>query len=246
MSDRRPTLGILGGGRAAWAYGSAWRRVGWPIAGVWLRAESTSRLPELLEAPRVALEDLRAELLLVAVSDRAVAEVAEQVPETDAIIFHASGALTSVRSGFSLHPLKSLPPVGEPSDLRDTLLVFEGDHRDVAQHIAQELGARFAEVSKEQKARYHAGAVFGSNYVALMMDIAKELTGIPGIESDLVALAASAMENWRRHDGPRRFTGPAIRGDHATMERHLEALQDEPEVAELYRLLAARIVAAAK
>ena len=42
-------LGILGGGRAAWAYGSAWRRISWPIDGVWLRAESQSRLPELLE-----------------------------------------------------------------------------------------------------------------------------------------------------------------------------------------------------
>src|SRR2546423_15307177 len=30
-------LGIIGGGRAAWAFGSTWRRLGWPIAGVTLR-----------------------------------------------------------------------------------------------------------------------------------------------------------------------------------------------------------------
>lgn len=246
MSDRQPTLGILGGGRAAWAYGSAWRRVGWPIAGVWLRAESSSRLPELLDAPRLALDQMRADLLLVAVSDRAIAEVAERIPETGAVIFHASGALTALRGGFSLHPLKSLPPVGEPSDLQDTLLVFEGEHRETARRIAEQLGARFAEVSREQKARYHAGAVFGSNYVALMLDIAEELIGIEDAEGDLVALAQSAMENWRKQEGARRFTGPAIRGDRATMERHLIALQDKPEIAELYRLLAARIVAAAK
>ena len=62
-------LGILGGGRAAWAYGSAWRRIGWPIDGVWLRAESKSALPELLEAPRKSIEELHADLLLIAVSD---------------------------------------------------------------------------------------------------------------------------------------------------------------------------------
>src|SRR5258706_1603940 len=69
------TLGILGGGRAAWAYGSTWRRLGWPIDGVWLRPESQSRLPELLDAPRKAIGELRADLLLIAVSDRAIGEV---------------------------------------------------------------------------------------------------------------------------------------------------------------------------
>ncbi|HEV7920884.1 MAG TPA: Rossmann-like and DUF2520 domain-containing protein [Thermoanaerobaculia bacterium] len=246
MSDRPPTLGILGGGRAAWAYGSAWRRVGWPITGVWLRQESTSRLPELLKAPRRALHELSADLLLVAVSDRAIAEVVERIPETDAIIFHASGSLTALRGGFSLHPLKSLPPVGQPSDLENTLLVFEGSRRETARRIARDLGARFAEVTKEQKARYHAGAVFGSNYVALMLDLAEELIGIENVKGDLVALAVSAMENWRKEEGARRFTGPAVRGDQETLERHLEALKDDPETAELYRLLAARIVAAAK
>jgi predicted short-subunit dehydrogenase-like oxidoreductase (DUF2520 family) len=246
MSSTSPTLAILGGGRAAWAYGSAWRRVGWPIAGVWLREESTSRLPELLGAPRRAVGELQADLMLVAVSDRAIQEVAEQIPETDAIVFHASGSLTAVRDGFSLHPLKALPPVGEPSDLENTLLVFEGNHGEMARRIAEALGARFAEVTKEQKARYHAGAVFGSNYVALMLAVAEELIGIPNAKDDLAALAASAIENWRKQEGTRRFTGPAIRGDQATILRHLEALRDDPETAELYRLLAARIVAAAK
>src|SRR5205809_1073105 len=32
-------LGIIGGGRAAWAFGSTWRRIGWPIAGVTLRED---------------------------------------------------------------------------------------------------------------------------------------------------------------------------------------------------------------
>src|SRR3954453_5470802 len=84
-------LAIAGGGRAAWAFGSAWRRIGWPIVGVWVRDESKSPIPELLETPRRTLGELadRAELLLIAVSDRAIEEVAQQIPDTNAIIFHA-------------------------------------------------------------------------------------------------------------------------------------------------------------
>jgi len=241
-------LGILGGGRAAWAYGSAWKRIGWPLSGVWLRDESRSRITELLETPRLDLADLAgsSELLLVAVSDRAIEPVAASIPPTEALVFHASGALLSMRDGFSLHPLRSLPPVGQPSDLADTLLVFEGEHRRTAKLIAAAVGARFAEVAPEQKARYHAAAVFGSNYVAAMLEIAEQLmaqAGVNDVREDLAALARSAIENWRLHTDARRFTGPAARGDQDVMTRHVAALHGEPQLAQLYELLAGELAA---
>jgi len=239
-------LGILGGGRAAWAYGSTWQRMGWPLAGVWLRDESQSRIAELLGSSRRDLADLarESELLLIAVSDRAIADVAASIPRTDALVFHASGATLSVRGGFSLHPLKSLPPVGEPSDLRGTLLVFEGAHRHTAKLIAAAAEARFVEVDPSRKALYHAAAVFGANYVAASLDIAERVmtqAGVANAREDLVALALSAIENWRRHSDARRFTGPAARGDAEVIRRHLDALQGDPQLARIYALLAEEI-----
>lgn len=235
-------LGIIGSGRSAWAFASSWKRIGWPLTGI------ATRGAEWPIAPRMTIEDLAttSDLILVAVSDRAIVEIVESIPETSAVIFHPSGALAALRGGFSLHPLKSLPPVGEPSDLEDTLLVFEGAHREVAQSIATTAGARFAEISPEAKIRYHAGAVFGSNYIAALLDIAEELIGIEGAREDIAALARSAIDNWAAHTDGQRFTGPASRGDAAIIEQHFHALQDSRELAELYRLLAARIVAAAK
>jgi predicted short-subunit dehydrogenase-like oxidoreductase (DUF2520 family) len=240
--DNALRLGIIGSGRAAWAFASAWRSIGWPISGVATRGGETPI------GPRRSIDDLAAasDILLVAVSDRAIEEVAAAIPDTGAIIIHPSGALPSLRGGFSLHPLKALPPIGEPSGLAGTLLVFEGAHRDVAQRIALAAGARFAEISGDAKARYHAAAVFGSNYVAALLDIAEELIGIEGVHDDLAALAHSAVDNWAAHTDARRFTGPAARGDADIIERHLAALRDRPELAEIYRILAARIVATAK
>lgn len=239
-------LGILGGGRAAWAFGSAWRTIGWPLSGVWLRDASRSHIAELLETARLDLEDLahESELLLVAVNDRSIPAVSALIPESEAIIFHASGSLLSIRDGFSLHPLKSLPPLGDPVSLKDTLLVFEGQHRHTAKLIAAAAGSRFAEVAPEQKALYHAAAVFGSNYVAAVLDIAERLMGRAGVTNareDLVALAHSAIENWRRHTDAKRFTGPAVRGEREILERHLAALADDPQLAQIYELLAAVI-----
>ncbi|HWO47765.1 MAG TPA: DUF2520 domain-containing protein, partial [Solirubrobacterales bacterium] len=166
-------------------------------------------------------------------------------PETDGLVFHASGALLALRGGFSLHPLKSLPPVGIPSDLENTLLVFEGEHRRTAKLIAMAVGARFCEVAPEQKALYHAAAVFGSNYVASVLDVAERLmreAGVDNAREDLVALAQSAIENWRSNTDAKRFTGPAARGDREVMERHLAALRRDPQVAQLYELLAEQIM----
>jgi predicted short-subunit dehydrogenase-like oxidoreductase (DUF2520 family) len=242
-------LGILGGGRAAWAFGAAWKRIGWPLSGVWLRDDSHSHIAELLGTARMEMRDLAldSELLLVAVSDRAIAGVAASIPETDALVFHTSGALLSLRDGFSLHPLKALPPVGATSDLEGTLLVFEGQHRRTAKLIAAAVGARFCEVAPEQKALYHAAAVFGSNYVAACLEVAQRLmtrAGVTNVREDLAALALSAMENWRRHEDAARFTGPAARGDAAVLEQHRAALGGDAQVAELYELLAAEIVKA--
>lgn len=239
-------MAILGGGRAAWAYGSAWRRIGAPISGVWLRRGSRSALPKLLNAKRRTIFDLAhdSDLILVAVSDSAIAEVAVQVPATDAIVFHASGGMESVGAGFSLHPLRVLPPVGEPSDLEGALLVFEGTHRAIAESIANAVGARFAEISAKDKGLYHAGAVFGSNYVAVMLDIAEELmrrAGVADARADIAALAESAIENWLAHTDARRFTGPAARADRQTIIRHLAALVDDSQLSDIYALLAARI-----
>lgn len=220
--------------------------MGWPLTGVWLRDASHSHIAELLETARMEMSDLArdSELLLVAVSDRAIAEVANAVPETEALIFHASGALLSLRGGFSLHPLKALPPVGDPVDLAGTLLVFEGLHRRTAKLIAAAAGARFAEVSPEKKTLYHAAAVFGSNYVAAVLDVSERLmreAGVDSVREDLIALAQSAIENWRRHRDEKRFTGPAARGDRDILLRHLEALRGDPQLAQIYELLADEI-----
>ncbi|MFZ2492302.1 MAG: DUF2520 domain-containing protein [Thermoanaerobaculia bacterium] len=239
-------LGILGGGRAAWAFGSTWRQIGWPLAGVWLRDGSTSRVPDLLGTSRVPLADLahESEVLFVAVTDSALAEVVDLIPETDAIIFHASGSLGSVRGGFSLHPLRALPAVGEPSDLAGTLLVFEGCCRHTARLIAAAANARLAEIDPASKPLYHAAAVFGANYVAAVADIAERLieeAGVHDAHEDVYRLALSALTNWRDQTGTARFTGPAARGEQETLTAHAAALTHHPQLAEIYELLAAEI-----
>jgi predicted short-subunit dehydrogenase-like oxidoreductase (DUF2520 family) len=244
-------LGIVGSGRAAWAFGSAWKALGRPISG--LHARAAAEAAALLGVEELSLEDLvrRSEIIVLAVSDAAIAEVATRLSarvSPEVALFHPSGSLSSDvfaphSRRFSLHPMRSLPHPGEPLDFRDTLFTFEGaaEAESVASDFVEQVGGRFCRIDKTKKTLYHAAAVFASNYVATLLEIARDLLRESGVTAEareqLAALARSAIDNWLR----REFTGPVARGDRDVIAGHIEALRHHLDEAELYQLLASAL-----
>jgi predicted short-subunit dehydrogenase-like oxidoreductase (DUF2520 family) len=58
----------------------------------------------------------------------------------------------------------------------------------------------------------------------------------------LAPLLLGAARSIAGRELPDALTGPVARGDVATVERHLAALADEPDLLELYRRLAAELL----
>lgn len=230
------------------------------MAGVALREGSSSKLPGLLDAPAVPVERLAAEsdLLLLAIPDGAIAQVARQIAPNlgeRSFLFHASGSLPSSVLGaspraFSLHPLAALPPAGTTlSSL--PLLVFEGPEESVqvARYVASAFGSPMSRIDPRSKPLYHAGAVLGSNHVAALLEVAVDVLRSAGIgESEsrqaVAALARSAIENWESSPPTGRFTGPVARAERATITSHLDALAARPEIGEIYRRLSLEVAGA--
>lgn len=260
MGRTNMSLGVIAGGRAAWAFARTWRAVGRPIAGIALREGSRSPIPEVLGIERLSIEELsrRADLLFIAAPDGAIPDIARRLGTTvdpSKALFHASGSLTSEvfgghPGGFSLHPLRALPAVGEPVELARTLFVFEGSDRgrSIAREFVTRIDGRVVEIEAAQKTLYHAAAVFAANHVAALLDVAHEMMQHAGLPADvkpqLAELARSAVENWTRHDTTKRFTGPVARADRAVLERHFEALEGDSARLALYRMLSLEIARA--
>jgi predicted short-subunit dehydrogenase-like oxidoreductase (DUF2520 family) len=202
------------------------------------------------------------DVVLVAVSDRAIPAIAAEVSAPAAAVFHCSGSLPGAVFGdrskaFSLHPFRALPAVGEPVTLRDTLMVYEGPDDAVrdALRIVEVCGGIFGRIPAEQKARYHAAAVFAANHVAAMLQMSEEILqsvalDIPTADTPtltilrraIVDLAASASSNWLHQRGAAAFTGPAARGERQVVAGHLTALAGVPHLQRIYRQLAAEIL----
>ncbi len=100
----------------------------------------------------------------------------------------------------------------------------------------------------EDRARYHAAGVFASNYMVTLFAEAIGLLKSLGSEADerilgqtLVHLVDHTLGNIKTAGTVQALTGPIARGDAGTVRKHLEALeQEDPELAELYRLLGRR------
>jgi predicted short-subunit dehydrogenase-like oxidoreductase (DUF2520 family) len=266
LKNRTMRLGIIGGGRAAWAFGSVWREAGLPLSGITVRAGSASPVPPLLSLEVLTIPQLVgiSDVVAVAVSDRAIPAIASEVSLLggDPRIFHCSGSLPSAvfgarSNGFSLHPFRALPAVGDPVSFRGMLMVYEGPDNamSAARQVVESCGGLFGRISAEEKPRYHAAAVFAANYVAAMLQMSREILetvalDIPAAEAAtsstlrqaIVDLATSASMNWLHHEGAAAFTGPAARGEREVVAGHLASLSDLPDVGSVYRRLAAVVL----
>jgi pantoate--beta-alanine ligase len=189
----------------------------------------------------VRLEDVEAELVLLCVPDRAIAEVAGGVA-IGPWIAHVSGAtplaaLDPHARRFGLHPLQTFSRARGPEQLDGAWAAVTGETdeaREVGLWLAETLGLVPFVLDDDLRAPYHTGATFASNYLVTLRALAGSLLESAGAPPD-------ALEPLMRGviDGGFELTGPIARGDWETVERHLEAIREHrPELEELYLALA--------
>lgn len=164
----------------------------------------------------------------------------EAAPGAPPVALHTSGARSIgvleplEASGFRTglwHPLAAVARP-DPDAFREIALGIAGSPKAVAlgRSLAAEVGARPLEVEPGQEARYHAAAVFASNFLVASLGAGLEelrrATGEAGDLGALLPLARSALDAVEEDGISQGATGPLTRGDVGTVERHLAALPD--------------------
>jgi len=192
-----------------------------------------------VHAGRKPLAD--ADLVLLAVPDGSIAEVAQRVP-IGPWLAHVSGA-TSLRAldphvrRFSVHPLQTLSRERGPEQLDGAWAAVTAETEEArtsARWLASTLGLHAFDLADADKPLYHAGAAMASNFLVTLHQAAARLLEESGAPSEaLVPLMTRTIENGFV------LTGPIARGDWSTVEAHLSALEERaPDLVPLYRALA--------
>lgn len=192
-------------------------------------------------AERGLLADERPELVLLAVPDRAIAAVAQDLP-TGPWVAHVSGAtplaaLAPHVRRFSVHPLQTFTRArgAEQMDGAWAAVTGETDEaRRAADWLAGTLGLRPFPLADDRRVIYHAGASIASNFLVTLYRAASRAAGAAGVPAEaLVPLMMRTIENGFD------LTGPIARGDWATVNAHVDALGRElPDLLPLYQALA--------
>jgi len=184
--------------------------------------------------------DSDAELVLLCVPDSVIGEVAAAVP-VGPWIAHVSGAtrldaLDPHERRFSVHPLQTLTRDRGAEQLDGAWGAIGGESPealDRARWLAEALGLRPFAVADADRAIYHAAAVIGGNAIVTLHQAATRLLAEAGAPPEaVVPLMARTIENGFD------LTGPLARGDRATIDAHLAALEARaPDLVPLYRAL---------
>jgi predicted short-subunit dehydrogenase-like oxidoreductase (DUF2520 family) len=205
------------------------------------RGRVGSALSARLRERGVELRDGSAELILLCVPDRAIAELAAGI-EPGSWVAHVSGAtalaaLAPHTRRFSLHPLQTFTLDRGPEQIDGAwaAVTAETDEaRRLARELATTLGLKPFDLDDDARLLYHAGAAIASNYLVTLYRSASRLFEDAGAPPEaLVPLMTRTIENGFQ------LTGPIARGDWSVVEAHIAALHEaRPEIEPMYRALA--------
>ena len=260
-----PGVGIVGAGAVGTALGVAISHTGWPVVAVASRdATRRDRFCALVPSARAFIEPAPipdvADLIIVAVPDDAIAEVAGQIRlHSGQAIVHTSGAVGAevlaevvIEGGDigAFHPLVSFTSDVERSvaGIAGATFAIEGDDRlvELLADLAEAIGGTTVRLLPGTKAAYHAAAVLASGGLVALLDAIVALGTVAGLdERDSLAvygrLAEQTLANARGVGIAASLTGPITRGDVGTVAAHIAALEAHaPDVVELYLATARR------
>jgi len=213
------SIRIIGPGRAGTSFAAALAAQGWDVVGY------LGRHDDLTAAARGV------DILVIATPDDAVALTAAAVaPEAGTTVLHLSGSLgldvlAPHPRRAALHPLVPLPNAAVGATRLASGVTFAVSGDPVARLLALSLGGRVVEVADADRAAYHAAACIAANHVVALLGQVERVAATAGLDLEaFLPLTRAAVDDVAAL-GPRRaLTGPAVRGDWATLSRHLDAL----------------------
>ena len=262
------SVAIIGPGRLGQALGRLLAKSGVPIAFVAARNPAAARRAARFigRGEPADLADSRLEsasIFLITTSDSAIAEVgrglAQQISGRNAwrgkVVLHTCGSLPSgvlrplkLRGAAigSLHPYQTVPsPQAGERNLCECFWALEGDRQAlrVARDWVKRLGGVAFSIRPERKTLYHLSAFLVCPTVVTLMAKAADVLKLAGVPPRIARpmlrrFVGETAKNFAEFGGRRALTGPAVRGDWATIRRHRSALRGAaPEFVPVYRSL---------
>lgn len=238
---------IVGAGNVATVLGRLIKDKGHTILQVVSRAaDSAAILAKELNCAFTDNSDVidqSADLYLVAVTDTAMSQLDERFHLGEKLVVHTAGSISkdvlqNITHNYGvLYPLQSLRK--QNMDLQQDIPLLIDANTDVAlktiQDFATTISSNVTLADDEQRLKLHVAAVLVSNFTNHLYVLAADYCNKEGADFKLLLPLIEETALRLRHYPPHEMsTGPAVRKDIQTLQKHLNLLARYPVTHNIY------------
>ncbi|WP_343533183.1 Rossmann-like and DUF2520 domain-containing protein [Pedobacter sp.] len=247
-------VSIVGSGNVATHLAKALHHVHVEIQGIWSHQfENAELLANQVDAKAIRqiseIANDGSDILLISVKDDAIADVAAQLKNYRGIVAHTSGAVTlnilneNVNYGV-FYPLQTFSK-HKTLDFSQVPLCLEANNTQSLRQLktlAALLSKNIYEVDSEQRKILHLAAVFACNFPNYLYGVAQQLLAQHQLDFEIIKPLIAETANKVQTALPIEVqTGPAIRNDEQTLQKHEELLKAHSDWLMIYKLLSEQI-----
>lgn len=255
---RSSNVSFIGSGNLAWHLAPALDNTDFAVREVYSQdpSHAAALVERLYQANRKSSLDFSSSpsgIFIIAVSDDVIQEVVQEIvlPE-NAILVHTSGSQPLSSLGYAatpnigvFYPLQTFSKARKV-DFREVPIFIESENsatEKVLMTMAKAISKKVHKISSADRKSLHVAAVFASNFTNHMLTVAKEILHNHSLSFDHLHPLIAETINKALSLGPDQAqTGPAKRGDLEILDQHMEFLNNDEQVAEIYKVISQHIV----
>lgn len=245
---------IIGSGNVATVLGKIIKNAGHEIIQVVSRDTThASTLAGILNSPFTdynGVIDASADIYIIAISDTALYDLPPVFNFGNKMVLHTAGSvsknvLQKVSSKYGvLYPLQSLRK--EMTDIPEVPLLIDGNSKEMIHFIeefANTLSSTVSVADDDQRLHLHLAAVIVCNFTNHLYAMTENFCRKEKIDfSMLHPIIAETALRIQKRSAEELQTGPAMRQDFVTIDKHLKMLNIYPALKNIYLKLTDSII----
>lgn len=187
--------------------------------------------------------DKTADIFLFAVKDDILLEMVKKISLPGKLVIHTAGSVGLVELSTISEQVACIWPVysvqKDKIPARENIpLVINAANEEALQKVipvAAAISDLHYFLSDDQKKQLHLAAVFANNFTNHLYTLSKRILEEKNIPFDILhPMIQATAEKLLQNDPEQNQTGPAIRHDEKTIEKHLEMLGHDEHLLHLY------------
>jgi predicted short-subunit dehydrogenase-like oxidoreductase (DUF2520 family) len=234
---------IAGTGNLAKALGQQLQKIapdGYNFKGWFSRNPLNAQVKPAMPYHSVTLQ--KGDVVFLCVQDKQIFDVASTFSNKGCRLVHCSGAQPLASNGVKCNaafwPMQSFS-VGNSPSWQNLPVFVETEDEELGKWLIElgtMFGANVLSCQGNQRITMHLAAVLTNNFVNALYSAAANKAQSAGFKPELLhPIMQQTLLNAISKGPDNVQTGPALRGDVETMQKHLQLLENEEELLDIYR-----------